>query len=175
MAGNDAGKSLYTRESEGHTYVDYRGSARDFRVAGGEIGWYLQTMIDRPDKTIEFAIADSFTTKYGQFTTAGFGGAATVGSEESLTGNTQVFTRSNSGSMVDEALGSSIRGAWKSDDGQPLRYTNSIVDVHEFGHAWANAMWGLRVHSSTATNFLALHLENLARVREGMSNQRKLH
>jgi RHS repeat-associated protein len=175
MAGAEAGKLLYTRESEGRTYVGYRGSGSDFRAAGGEIGYYLQTIIDRPDRTIQFAVADSFQTTNGQFTTAAFGGAATVGSEESLTGKPQVFVRSNAGAMADERLGQTILGSWKSNNGQPLGYTNSIVDVHEFGHAWANAMWGLRVHNSNDTNFLALRLENVARAREGMPNQRILH
>lgn len=49
------------------------------------------------------------------------------------------------------------------------------MDVHEFGHAWANAMWGLRVHNSNQTNPLALRLENAARVREGMPNLRNQH
>jgi RHS repeat-associated protein len=175
MAGADAGNLLYTRESEGRTFVGYRGSASDFRAAGGEIGWYLQTIIDQPDRTIQFAVSSSFTDKGSQHTTANFGGAATVGSEESLTGHTQIFTDPNAGSMADARLGSTILGAWKSSDGRPLRYTNSIVDVHEFGHAWANAMWGLRIHNSNATNPLALRLENSARAREGMTNMRIIH
>jgi len=97
-----------------------------------------------------------------------------VGSEESLSGHTQIFSRSDAGATGDNALNTILR-SWKSNNGQPLRYTNSLVDVHEFGHAWANAMWGLRVHNSNETNPLALRLENAARVREGASNLRIQH
>src|SRR5258708_2116585 len=111
VAGGLAAKLLYLRTKNGHTYVDYRGShlttdrTPNALVQAGDSGiqTYIAGIIDSK-KTVEYHIADSFSTQYlTNVSTAGgrCGGACTVGAEESLTGNTQIFVNRDSSGIAE--------------------------------------------------------------------------
>lgn len=124
---------------------------------------------------MEYSIAESFTTKSGSvITTAGntCGGACTVGAEDSVTGNTQIFVNKYSGAISEGVFNSPLmRGAfsgsgrvWSEDD---------IVDAHEFGHAYANAIEGKRVSKSGDSDPRAWEFENLQRADPTYSERKK--
>ena len=167
-------KAMVGKEEAKHLFVgvayDSDRKARYFVNSGSKFGAtsklanYLDQLI-QGSNTVEYKIADRFTTKSGSsLSTAesACGGACTVGAEESVTGNTQIFVNENSGAISEGYFNSPlIRGAfsgsgrvWSEDD---------IVDVHEFGHAYANAVEGKRIGNSSDANPRAWEFENLQR------------
>jgi RHS repeat-associated protein len=170
MVGKDAAKYLTTSQictSDGHcgTYVQYTESfsGRSGLANTGKLNGYIGEIIDS-DKTVEFRIADSFTTKFGETraTGGGFcGGACTVGSEESTTGNTQIFVnRKASGIAEDVFTQPRMAGRFT---GAHLSFEEDIVDAHEFGHAYANAIEGKPLRNSSASYGRSVEFENLQR------------
>ncbi len=63
------------------------------------------------------------------------------------------------------------RGA--SNNGRQLDYYNDIVDAHELGHAYANAIEGISLKWSNDSNARALQLENYARARYNLNRRIK--
>jgi uncharacterized protein RhaS with RHS repeats len=87
LVGKEAGKHLGWRQEKGkdgktHYYVTSDANLCDVGSLSPKLGYYLSEMIDRKDHVVELQMADSFTTRYGSYTTRGQGGAATVGAEE---------------------------------------------------------------------------------------------
>ena len=128
------------------------------------------------DKTVEFRIAKMLELKDGtKLSTAGAGGGVTVGAEESITGNTQVFVHPDAGFRANQ-MGTAAWGSTKSSDGGPLFFTNDVVDAHEFGHAWGQFKFGLPIKRSPATNPYSLEWENRQRAKHtNWKNQRARH
>ncbi|HEX7957292.1 MAG TPA: RHS repeat-associated core domain-containing protein, partial [Pyrinomonadaceae bacterium] len=180
IVGEKAAKNLVTSElctNNGTvTVVDYnRNDIGGLGASGGKIGVRMEELMDSKN-IVEFKIAKEFTTENGHFTTARFGGAATVGREESLTGNTQIFVHPDAGNVTQMKLGSTAFGSMYSDNGRALDFYNDIDDFHEFGHAYANAIEGMPLeHGNPASNGRALEFENLIRARRGLSNRRLVH
>ena len=175
VVGEKAAGLLYVREDNGHYYVDYKGKDRDALAATSELGVHIADIIDS-DKTVEFHIAKGFSTTSGNHSVNAFGGAATVGSEESLTGNTQIFVHPDAGNVAQEKLGSTLLAATRSSDGRQLDFYNDIVDAHEFGHAYANVIKGIPLSGSRASESYpyALRMENYVRARRHMPNRRTI-
>jgi RHS repeat-associated protein len=170
MVGKDAAKNLTMTQmctSGGHcgTYVTYNEtlSGRSGLANSGKLNSYIGQIIDS-DKTVEFRIADSFTTKFGETreTGGGFcGGGCTVGSEESTTGNTQIFVNKESSAIAEKTF-SEPRMSGRFT-GAHLSFEDDIVDAHEFGHAFANAIEGKPLRNSSASYDRAVEFENLQR------------
>jgi len=173
MVGNEGAKYLGMVEqctSSGHcgTYVSYKGgdmSLSSAFAATGGLNGYFARMIDS-DKTSEYTIATSFDTKFqkGVLTSSlNCGGGCTVGAEESLTGNTQIFMHPNSGNVADDNFNRLIN--WKKVDppGHHLDFYDDISDAHEFGHAYANMIDGAPIRNSSATYTRSLEFENWQR------------
>jgi RHS repeat-associated protein len=185
LVGSKAAKLLYLRTENGHTYVDYHGSRGDnwknadalIAADPSGINVYLTKIINdkNPANTIEFRVATDFQTKYGSFTTQGFGGAASVGKEESLTGHAQIFTHPDAGNITQMKFGLTNLGRMASSDGQPLDFYDEIDDGHEFGHVYANVYEGVPLHLSHASDASSLRFENAMRARLGLSNTRIRH
>lgn len=107
--------------------------------------------------------------------TADYGGAATVGREESLNGHTQVFVHPQGASIVQSILGvPSVLAYAHSSDGKPLDFYDDIVDFHEFGHAYANMIDKVGVNSERSIK-RSLDFENVIRERRGLPNRRMVH
>jgi hypothetical protein len=178
MVGAEAGKTLYVveaQDSKGNTHYYVESTAKDLGAAGaGQLGSFISQIIDS-NNGVEFRIANQFDTRNGHFTTAAFGGAATVGREESLTGNTQIFVQEDAGDYVTWNYGITGMGRNASSNGRQLDFYDDIVDAHEFGHAYGNAIEGQPLHNSNATNQRALDFENYVRERRGLSNRRIRH
>ena len=173
LVGKDASKYLTTREictEQGMvTVVGYSSNA--FAKSEPGITTRLANIIDSND-VVEFRIAKEFNTKDGHFTAAYFGGAATVGREESLTGNTQIFVHPDSATIAQDVLGvPTVLAGSRSNDGKPLDFYNDIVDAHEFGHAYANIFDRVKVNSDQSDK-RARDLENIVRARRGLPNRR---
>jgi RHS repeat-associated protein len=166
MLGTSA---LRTRTEKGHTYVTYMGKDDAAKVLGG-FGEILSG-----NKTVEFRIATELETKGGKLSTRGAGGGLTVGAEESLTGNTQIFVHPDAG-FIANSMGLATWGRQRSNDGQALFFTKDVVDAHEFGHAWGQFKFGLPIRLSAATNPYAVIWENRQRATHpGWKNWRKIH
>jgi RHS repeat-associated protein len=174
LVGTDAAKLLYLRTKNGHTYVDYHGShvttdrAPNALVQAGDSGiqTYIAGIIDS-QKTVEYHIADSFSTKYLTNVSTGggrCGGACTVGAEESLTGNTQIFVNRDSSGIAEGVFNSPAMAHAFSRTDVHVWAEDDVVDAHEFGHAFANAIEGKLIHDSHATDERARTLENIQRL-----------
>ena len=177
VVGPEAAKLLFIKEECGHFYVEYNGKQGqgDRLAATSELGVWIADLIDSK-KTTEFMFgSNDYKTKNGTFSLLKMGGAATVGAEESLTGNTQVIVHRNVGNMNQSRLGSSLLGASLSNDGRPLEFYNDIVDAHEFGHAYGNVIRGTPLKNSISSNYYALWMENFVRERRGLPNRRERH
>ena len=185
MVGKDAANLLYLRTENGRTYVDYKGSRGDnfkniddlLKAAPDGINVFLIKIINdkNPANTIQFKVTKDFETKDGKFTTAYFGGGATVGKEESTTGHAQIFVHPDAGNLAQMKFGSTLLGSQYSSNGRALDFYNDIVDGHEFGHAYANVYDGKAIKYSDATNQRALEFENYMRARRGLTNRRTRH
>jgi hypothetical protein len=175
VVGEKAAGLLYVREDNGHYYVDYKGKDRDALAATSELGVHIADIIDS-NKTVEFHIATTFSTKSGNHSVNAFGGAATVGAEESVTGNTQIFVHPDAGNVAQLKFGSTFLSRTRSSDGRPLDFYNDIVDAHEFGHAYGNAIKGTPLSGSRASESYpyALRMENYVRARRHMPNRRTI-
>ncbi len=184
LVGKEGAKLLYLRKENGRTYVDYNGSRGDnknsldalMQAAPDGINVFLVKIINdkNPANTIQFKVAKEFETKDGKFTTASFGGAATVGKEESLTNHTQIYTHPDAGNITQEKFGSTNAGRMSSSNGRQLDFYNDIVDGHEFGHAYANIYDGTPLNDKSSDP-RALEFENYMRSRNGMRNRRIKH
>lgn len=177
LVGKEAAKHLSIREENGHYYVKADVNLCDVSGPGdsGTLNYYMSELIDRKDHTVEFKIADSFTTKFGSYTTAGkdCGGACTVGSEESTTGNTQIFVNRHASAFAELAMKTPVN-AGKYVGGNPW-FEEDIVDAHEFGHAYANAIEGKPLYNSRATDDRANEWENLQRGTYASPVRRVIH
>ena len=177
LVGEKGAKLLTTRFMDTHVgrvmVVEYTGKDRDALAATSEIGVEIADIIDS-NRVVEYRIASSFSYKGRSNVQTGgaiCGGACTVGAEESLTGNTQIFVNSKSADFAQELLGSSVRGGLLSNNGRPLDFYDDIVDAHEFGHAYANIIDGVSVNSEQSDR-RARQFENVVRQRRGLSNRR---
>ena len=174
FAGPEGAPLLYTEEEDGVTYVDYTGKQKDSLAATGEENVYLADIIDSPITT-ELSVAEAFDSKLGRFEVGapgvGFGGAATVGQGESLSGNIQIFIRQDAAERLN--LANSSQNLWSRSSGNPLFFDGGIVAGHEIGHAWAN----LRGDGTTSnlSNLTANRVENLVRMRLGLLDFRVKH
>ena len=145
-----------------HYYVQSDVNLRD--VGGGKLGFYFSELIDRKDHTVEFKVAESFKFGETRTTNGGFcGGACTVGSEESQTGNTQIFVNRYASATAETVFSAPGYAGRVTPTGAKLLFTNDIVDSHEFGHAYANAIEGKPLRNSSATYDRAVEWENLQR------------
>lgn len=165
-------------ECGGKYYVNYDGKqgAGDRLAATGELGVFIAKIIDDPNKTLEYKLAETFTTKEGRKTTAYYGGAATVGAEESLTGNTQIFVHpTRAASIANSRIGpGTLRGGLISSDGRGLMQYDDNIDAHEFGHGYANMIEGISLRDGqTGSNPRALQLDNYVRERRGLNTRRR--
>lgn len=173
VAGSEGGKLLSTRTTEGgRTFVEYSSKDRDSLAATGQIGVYLADIIDSKETT-EFAFSTTVRSKHEARTTEYYGGAATVGREESLNGNIQIFLDPNAAGIM-WGIANSPLGWSKSSSGQPLFFSDAIIAAHEFGHAWAN-LRGDPLYLSHASDPTALRVENLMRAKLGLTDTRVRH
>jgi RHS repeat-associated protein len=134
-------------------------------VGGGKLGTFMSQIMDPNTKTVEFRIADSFTTKKGTFQTGGghCGGACTVGSEESTNGHTQIFVNANASAISEEIFNRMDVSARFSPFGVHVWSEEDVVDAHEYGHAYANAIEGKPLYGSEESYPRAREFENLQR------------
>src|SRR5262249_41279847 len=154
--------------------VNYDGKqgAGDRLAATGELGVFIANIIDDPKKTLEYRIAETYTTKDGRKTTAYYGGAATVGAEEKLTGNTQIFVHPLGANIATGRLYGTIKGAMVSSDGRGLFEYEDTVDAHEFGYGYANMFDGKSLRDGqSGSSPRALQLENYVRERRGLNRR----
>lgn len=185
LVGSKAAPLLYLRREKGHTYVDYHGSRGDnwknpdalLAADPAGINVYLIKIINdkNPDNTVEFKVATSYESKYGKFSVEYYGGAVTVGKEESLNGHAQIYVHPDAGNVTQMKVGSTLRGMQSSSNGRQLDFYNDIDDAHEFGHAYANVYDRLPIHGSQATDPRSLEFENTIRARRKLSNRRITH
>jgi RHS repeat-associated protein len=175
LVGPEGASLLYVMECGGKYYVNYDGKqgAGDRLAATGELGVFIANIIDDPNKTLEYRLAETFETKDGRKTTAYYGGAATVGAEESLTGNTQIFVHpTRAASIATSRLHGTIKGAMVSSDGKGLIEYDDTIDAHEFGHGYANMFDGKSLRDGqTGSNKRSLQLENYVRERRGLNKR----
>jgi len=176
LVGADAAKYLRFSEictEQGIvTVVEYTSNAFTKYEPGVTVR--IADIIDSND-VLEYRIATAFRDKSGAHTTEYYGGAATVGKEESLNGHTQIFVHPNASAITQSiAGGASILGLSKSNDGKPLDFFDDIDDFHEFGHAYANIIDKVRVNSDES-NKRSLDFENVIRQRRGLPNRRVVH
>lgn len=170
MLGAEAGKHLtisVAQNRKTRKFIYYVDSAvKDLgAISGNKVGTYISEII-KSSKTIEYKIADSFVTKDGKsiYTSSMLvGGAATVGAEESTTGNTQIFVHADSSAHAELAFKRPVMANRSNPAGAKLWFFNDVVDAHEFGHAYANAIEGRPIKDSDATNDRAKEFENLQR------------
>lgn len=167
LVGKDAAKYLTSHEictNQGTvTVVGYTSNAS--AKYEPEVTTRLANIMDSK-QVLEYHIAMSFQDKNGWHTTEFFGGAATVGKEESLNGNTQIFVNPKGSDMAQNVLGVvSVLAGSRSNDGKPLDFYDDIVDWHEFGHAYANMFDNASLHYSDASNQRARDFENVIRAR----------
>ncbi len=178
MLGPELFKYVKTEVMDTHvgrvTVVSYDSKSNGDALArlGGAFGVYMAQILESTRVT-EFRIATTFSDNSGRHTTREFGGAATVGAEESLTGNTQIFVHPDAATITQEQM-SSLLGRSKSSDGKPLDFFNDIVDAHEFGHAFANMIYKVSVNSELSEES-SLRFENLIRARRELPNRRRAH
>jgi RHS repeat-associated protein len=181
VVGPEGAKLLFVKEVEGRFFVETKS------VSGladtGELGLRIAILI-ATDKITEFHIATTFRVKVSEWwglyktvrtrSVASFGGGATLGAEESLTGNAQIFVHPNAGDIATDVLGYTFLGGTRSSDGKPLVFYNDIVDAHEFGHAYANVILRIPLAGSDAAKSFpwALRLENEVRKRRNLPNRR---
>ena len=174
LVGKEGAKLLFIREEKGHFYVDYKGKmGQGDKLAGtSELNASIARIIES-DKTLEYRIATNFETKEGRRSTAGYSGAATVGAEESLTGNTQIFVNPKAASIATSILYGTFRGAAVSSDGKGLIEYDDTVDAHEFGHAYANMFGNASLKDGTGgkSNPTAIRFENYVRERRGLNKR----
>ncbi|HYX31034.1 MAG TPA: RHS repeat-associated core domain-containing protein, partial [Pyrinomonadaceae bacterium] len=176
LVGKDAAKYLTTTEvctSNGTiTVVGYKSNA--FAAFQPEVTTRIANIIDSKN-VLEYHIATAFQDKNGNHTTEYFGGAATVGKEESLNGHTQIFVNPNASEMAQNVLGvESVLAGSRSSDGKPLDFYDDIVDFHEFGHAYANMIDNAGIDSDRSQQ-RSLDFENVIRERRGLPNRRIRH
>lgn len=172
LVGKEGAKYLSTVEmcTNGHcgTYVSYKGgdeSQRSAFASTSKLNGYLADIIDS-NKTVEFRIANSFTKGDGTtvFTSSlVVGGAATVGSEESSTGNTQIFVNANASAIAEQVFSQPRMANRSNPRGERLWFEEDVVDAHEFGHAYANAIESMPLRNSSATYGRSVEFENLQR------------
>jgi RHS repeat-associated protein len=176
LVGKGAAKYLTTREVCTNvgtvTVVEYSSNA--FAAYQPDVTTRLANIIDSKN-VLEYHIATTFQDKNGTHTTEFFGGAATVGKEESLNGHTQIFVNPKGADMAQNVLGvPSVLAGSRSNDGKPLDFYDDIVDYHEFGHAYANMVDNAAIDSDQS-NQRSLEFENVIRQRRGLSNRRVIH
>jgi RHS repeat-associated protein len=143
-------------------------------AAAGPFGALIAGIINS-SKLLEITMADPsmmVTTLSESKSLASFGGAATVGEEESRSGITQVFISEEAGSIASSMMTSLLYQS-RSSDGSPLGYTTAGVLAHELGHAWAN-MQGVPINSQT-NNDSALYWDGVWQMQAGHGNYRIAH
>jgi RHS repeat-associated protein len=178
MVGPEGASLLYVMECGGKYYVNYDGKqgAGDKLAGTSLLGVFIANIIDDPNKTLEYRLAETFETKDGRKTTAYYGGAAKVGAEESLTGNTQIFVHpTRAASIANSRIGpGTLRGGLISSDGRGLMQYDDNIDAHEFGHGYANMIEGISLRDGqTGSNPRALQLDNYVRERRGLNTRRR--
>jgi RHS repeat-associated protein len=144
---------------------------------------YSSTMADIIGATqhVEYRVAVHFSYKgigIGNWrenvktTVYAYGGAATVDTVESWTGNVQIFIAPDATYKAFENMATDHKnGIKKSNDGDLLTFTQEQIDAHEFGHAWSRIKLGLPVSSPGR----ALRMENIMRIRQKSTNIRIAH
>jgi RHS repeat-associated protein len=173
VVGPEGARLLYMKEENGHYYVETKDSYK--LTDTGELGFRIAALIAAKD-TVEFHIARTFQLKVSEWwglvnkvvtkSVNVYGGAATLSASESTTGNTQIFVAPNAAEIAETKLNNLI-GRTRMSNNSPPEFTNDIVDAHEFGHAWANAILKQPTSSDEGIR-MALKFENAARARHGM-------
>ncbi|HYL98311.1 MAG TPA: hemolysin III family protein [Blastocatellia bacterium] len=173
IVDSEGANLLYVKEEIGHYYVETQDSAKLTQT--GELGFRIAALIVTKD-TVEYHIARTFQLKESEWwglvnkvvtkSVNEYVGVATLSASESTTGNTQIFVAPNAAEIA-EAKMDNMLGASKMSNGMPPEFTNDIVDAHEFGHAWANAIMKLPTNSDESL-FYARRFENAARARHSM-------
>lgn len=176
LVGKDAAKYLTTTEfctKDGTvTVVGY--SSQAFSKYEPDVTTRLADIIDSKD-VLEYHIATTFQDKSGTHTTEYYGGAATVGREESLNGHTQIFVNPKGADIAQNVLGvPSLLAGSRSNNGKQLDFYDDIVDFHEFGHGYANMIDKVGINSDQS-NKRSRDFENVIRQRRGLSNRRVVH
>ena len=170
MLGKEASKHITVSEAQDRFTRKYvyhvTSDVKDLgAISGNKVGTYFSHII-ASSKTVEYQIATSFVTKAGTtvYTSSMLvGGAATVGAEESTTGNTQIFVHPESAAHAEIAFSRPVMANRSDPPGVFLWFENDVVDAHEFGHAYANAVEGRQIKDSDATYGRAKEFENLQR------------
>jgi hypothetical protein len=121
---------------------------------------------------VEFRIATTFESKAGRKSVASFGGGVTIGADESLTGNIQIFVHPDAAFIANDVFYNTMLGQTRSSEGTKgngLFFYNDTVDAHEWGHAWAALMFNTPLHGSRAAESYpyAHRFENEIRQRRG--------
>lgn len=165
MVGKDAAKYLGWRQEKGkdgktHYYVTTEDATLCGQALSSKLGAAIGEMITRTDNVTELSFADSATTKNGTYSTIGEGGALTVGAEESLTGNTQIFLHAQSSAYAEQQFNTPFHRRGFSPGTGRVWAEDDVVLAHEFGHAYANAIEHKAIGD---TNGRAVEFENLQR------------
>ncbi|HEY5883476.1 MAG TPA: RHS repeat-associated core domain-containing protein, partial [Pyrinomonadaceae bacterium] len=174
MVGKDAAKYLVFEEwyDKGVLYTKVKYSSQAFAKFEPDVTTRIADIIDSKSVLEVRHSVTAFRTKSGVYYTENFGGAATVGKEESLNGHTQIFIHADASSIVQGILGvPSLLAASRSSDGKPLDFYDDVVDFHEFGHAYANMFDNVHVNSGQSEK-RSLDFENAIRSRRKLSNRR---
>jgi RHS repeat-associated protein len=152
----------------------------DVITALGEFGKMMNDKIT----IIEYKIAEEYTflDEDGneiKETTEEKNGGATVGWEQSLNGNLQIFVHPDSARLATNMGFDPLFYRIRSSNGGPLIFNNATVDAHEFGHAWGQYEHGKKIRKSDETNPYAVEWENRQRSSSKdsriNSNRRKRH
>jgi RHS repeat-associated protein len=162
---------LYTREEDGRTFVEYNGREIDRLAASGHVGVLVANLIDSARIT-EFRVVNGdylLQTRFQSVTIAAKGGAATIGAEESLNGNIQIFIGRASKDYMNQLSLSSYGRGMSADPARPLLFTFPLIAAHEIGHAEAN-LSGIPINS-IVNDAMALHAENASRRPRGSRSQ----
>jgi hypothetical protein len=119
---------------------------------------------------VEYRLAESFDAKNGRHTVSEFGGAATLGKSESLTGNVQIFVHPTRATDMAENVMNSVQGAGRWTGGSRFDFYDDVIDGHEFGHAH-EGIGGGSVNSASSYN-KAVRMENAVRERRSGTQRR---
>lgn len=173
--GERGASLLHTRTDDGRTFVEYSGGASDSLAATGINGVILANIIDSA-KTTEFSLVNGdylLRKRFQSVALATKGGAATIGSEESLNGNTQVFVGRSSADYLNFYSMSPLGSLMSNDPSHPLQFSLALIAAHELGHAESNVM-GAPINS-IVSDHMALFAENAYRAAHGDRYRRVRH
>lgn len=123
-------------------------------------------------EVVEFRSGTSYQTISGKtISLKSEGGGSTIGSQDSTTGNVQVWIHPTEGSYYAYLNSHSVLGSGRSTTDQELDFTEEEVLGHEFGHAYEGLNGG-DVNSQASQN-RSVDMENIVRARNPKNPQRR--